>query len=281
MRHLIALLLTPVLCVLVLWLNPPLPASGQGDSDIPTARPDPVPSVQGMTFVPAGYFTMGSDVHDLRRIAEVDEWPQRQVWVDDYYIDIHEVTNAQYKRFVDSLHIDPPPRWIDNNYGIGEDGLPVVSVTWEEALAYARFVGKRLPTEPEWEKAARGTDARRFPWGDEFDGDRANNSDHLMPIMSFPEGVSLYGCFDMAGNAAEWVDAYYEAYPRSQDDVLPSDLPDRREEFSTDKRVYRGGSWNSFAKFLRCANRESTQQDKRWVYVGFRCAMDPPWRSAR
>jgi formylglycine-generating enzyme required for sulfatase activity len=234
-----------------------------------------------MTFVPAGYFTMGSDVHDLRRIAEVDEWPQRQVWVDDYYIDIHEVTNAQYKRFVDSLHIDPPPRWIDNNYGIGEDGLPVVSVTWEEALAYARFVGKRLPTEPEWEKAARGTDARRFPWGDEFDGDRANNSDHLMPIMSFPEGVSLYGCFDMAGNAAEWVDAYYEAYPRSQDDVLPSDLPDRREEFSTDKRVYRGGSWNSFAKFLRCANRESTQQDKRWVYVGFRCAMDPPWRSAR
>jgi formylglycine-generating enzyme required for sulfatase activity len=281
MKRLIALLMTPTLCVLALSFDGPAPAVGQGDSDIPTARPDPVPPVGGMAFIPAGYFTMGSNVDDLRRIAEVDEWPQRQVWVDDFYMDVHEVTNAQYKLFVDSLDIDPPPRWINNNYGIGEDGLPVISVTWDEALAYSRFVGKRLPTEEEWEKAARGTDARRFPWGDGFDNDLANNGDHLMPIMSFPEGVSPYGCFDMAGNAAEWVDGHYQAYPRGEDDVLPDDIPDREGEFSTDKRVYRGGSWNSFGKFLRCANRESTREDKRWVYVGFRCAMDPPWRNPR
>ena len=76
-----------------------------------------------MAFVPAGYFTMGSATESLYRMAEVDEWPQGQVWVDDYYIDIHEVTNAQYKVFIDSVKIDAPPRWIDNNYGIGEDGL--------------------------------------------------------------------------------------------------------------------------------------------------------------
>jgi formylglycine-generating enzyme required for sulfatase activity len=271
----------PALCAVVLNIDGPGTAVGQGGADIPTARPDPVPPVSGMVFVPAGYFTMGSNPDDLRHMAEVDEWPQRQVWVDDFYIDMHEVTNAQYKVFLDSIKIEAPPRWIDNNYGIGEDGLPIVSVTWEEAQAYAHYVGKRLPTEPEWEKAARGTDARRFPWGDDFDTDKANNGDRLMPIMSFPEGVSPYGCFDMAGNAAEWVDAWYEAYPRGENDVLPRDIPDRAQEFSKDRRVYRGGSWNSFGKFLRCPNRESTGEDKRWVYVGFRCATDPSWRTGR
>lgn len=279
MKRILALLLTPCLCALIMSVDGPTPVAGQGDADIPTARPDPVPPVSGMVFVPAGYFTMGSNIDDLHRAAEVDEWPQRQVWADDYYIDIHEVTNAQYKRFVDSVKVDAPPRWIDGNYGIGEDGLPVVSITWDEALAYARFVGKRLPTEAEWEKAARGTDARRFPWGNDFDSDKANNGDRLMPIMSFPEGVSPYGCFDMAGNAAEWVDGWYEAYPRGPDDKLPSDIPDRQEEFRTHRHVYRGGSWNSFGKFLRCANRESTPEDMRWVYVGFRCVQDPAWRT--
>jgi formylglycine-generating enzyme required for sulfatase activity len=231
-----------------------------------------------MVFVPAGYFTMGSATEDLRNIAEVDEWPQRQIWVDDFYIDIHEVTNAQYKLYIDSMKVEAPHRWVNNNYGIGEDGLPVVSISWSEAAGYARFVGKRLPTEAEWEKAARGTNPRRFPWGNQFDVDMANNGNRLMPIMSFPKGVSPFGCFDMAGNAAEWVDAWYESYPRSDGDVLPDEIPDRHQEFKTDRRVYRGGSWNSFGKFLRCANRESTGPNRKWVYVGFRCAMDPPWK---
>jgi formylglycine-generating enzyme required for sulfatase activity len=245
-----------------------------------TPRPDPLPPVQDMAFVPSGEFVMGSNIDDVRKVADVDEFPQRKIWLDDFYIDVHEVTNVQYKVFVDSMRVQAPPKWQNGNYGIGEDGLPVTSLTWEEAAAYAKFVGKRLPTEAEWEKAARGTDARQYPWGNAFDRNHANNGDRLLPIMSYPEGVSPYGVFDMAGNAAEWVAGKYEAYPRAPGDVLPRDIPDRKEVFKGDRRIYRGGSWNTFPKFLRSANRESATPGKRWTYVGFRCAMDPPWKKA-
>lgn len=266
--------------VVILLSIPALIATGLLVSRAPaqetTGRPDPVPPVTGMVFVPAGEFLMGSTEDEVRRTADVDEFPQRKIFVDDFYIDIHEVTNAQYKVYVDSMKVEAPPKWVDGNYGIGEDGLPVVSITWEEAAAYAKFVGKRLPTEAEWEKAARGTDGRVYPWGNTFDRIHANNGDHLLPIMSYPGGASPYGVYDMAGNAAEWVEDPYEAYPRTT--PLPRDLPDRKEVFKKDRRVYRGGSWNTFPKFLRCSNRESTSPDKRWVYIGFRCVMDPAWK---
>ncbi len=241
-------------------------------------RPNPIPEINGMVFVPAGEFLMGSTAEQLLKMAEVDEFPQRRVFVDDFYIDIHEVTNAQYKVFLDSTQTEAPPKWMHGDYGIGEDGFPVISVSFDEAAAYAKWVGKRLPTEAEWEKAARGTDGRVFPWGDSFDRALANNGEHLVPVMSYPAGVSWYGCFDMAGNAAEWVDSRYEAYPRGSNDVIPKGVPDRNEVFSKDRRVYRGGSWNTFSKYLRCANRESTAPGKRWVYVGFRCVVDPDWK---
>jgi formylglycine-generating enzyme required for sulfatase activity len=273
------LLAIPLLCATVIALaghaDPPSPGPG-GEAPM---RPDPIPAVQGMVFVPAGEFLMGSTAQDVLKWADVDEFPQRHVWVDDFYMDVHEVTNAQYKVYVDSMKVDPPSRWLDGRYAIGEDGFPVISVTWDEAAGYAAFLGKRLPTEAEWEKAARGTDGRSYPWGEGFDRTRANNSDRLFPIMSYPTGVSPYGCYDMAGNAAEWVDGWYQAYPRGPNDILPTGVPDRNELFRKDRRVYRGGSWNTFPKFLRCANRESTPPDKHWVYVGFRCAMDPPWRT--
>jgi formylglycine-generating enzyme required for sulfatase activity len=185
-----------------------------------TDPPDPIPEISGMAFVPPGEFLMGSTPDDLRKQAEIDEFPQRTIWVDGFYMDMHEVTNAQYKVFVDSMRIKPPSRWKDGNYPIGRDGYPVVNISWEDAAAYARFVGKRLPSEAEWEKAARGDDGRRFPWGDEFDDDKANNGELMLPIMRFPDGVSPYGLYDMAGNAAEWVDAWYAPYPRSEVDVL-------------------------------------------------------------
>lgn len=240
--------------------------------------PDPIPVVNGMVFVPAGEFKMGSSAEQLLKMAEVDEFPQRMVFVDDFYIDVHEVTNAQYKVFLEATGTEAPPRWQNGNYGLGEDGMPVVSITWEEAAAYAKWVGKRLPTEAEWEKAARGTDGRVFPWGDSFDRALANNGERLAPIMSYAAGVSPYGCFDMAGNAAEWVDGWYEQYPRADTDLLPAGVPDRNPVFAKDRRVYRGGSWNTFSKYLRCANREHTSAGKRWVYVGFRCVMDPAWK---
>jgi len=240
--------------------------------------PDPVPEVNGMVFIPAGEFLMGSSLADLKKMADLDEFPQRKVYVDAFYIDIHEVTNAQYKLFIDSMGVAPPHRWENRNYPVGEDGFPVVDISWEEAAAYARFVGKRLPTEAEWEKAARGSDGRRYPWGDEFDNTLANNGENLVPVMSFQGGVSPYGVYDMAGNAAEWVDAWYDAYPRSKNDVIPKEFATRDQSFSKNKfRVYRGGSWNSFGKFLRCANREREKPDKKWLYIGFRCAMDPEW----
>jgi len=276
MRIVLALLSIPAI-LSALLLATGAPAQKDGARPDPW-RPDPLPAVNDMVFVPAGEFLMGSASEELYRAADVDEFPRRPVWVDDFYMDLHEVTNAQYKVFVDSMRVDAPPRWENGNYGLGEDGMPVTSVNWNEAAAYASFVGKRLPTEAEWEKAARGTDSRLFPWGDSFDRTHANNGDRLVPIMSYPTGVSPYGVHDMAGNAAEWVDGWYEAYPRAGGDVLPRDIPDRKEDFKTDRRVYRGGSWNTFPKYLRCANRESTQPGKRWVYIGFRCAMDPPWR---
>lgn len=280
MKRILALFAFPALCTVFLVMD----GFGLGHMDAdsvvvepPTNRPDPLPQFPGMTFVPGGEFLMGTATGDLLRMGEVDEWPQRKVWVDDFYVDVHEVTNAQYKVYLDSTGAEAPHRWENGNYGIGEDGLPVISVSWEEATAYAHFAGKRLPTEGEWEKAARGVDGRRFPWGNDWNPGLANNTDQLMPIMSFPGGVSPYGCYDMSGNAAEWVDAWYEAYPRSEEDVLPRGIPDRNEVFRKHKRVYRGGSWNSFGKFLRCANREATGEDKKWVYIGFRCAMDAPW----
>ena len=275
MRPILVLLSLPALCVALV-------AAARNAQDAPPAAstPQPVPPVQGMVFVPAGDFLMGSTAEDVLKWADVDEFPQRRVWVDDFYIDVHEVTNAQYKVFLDSTDVEAPSRWVNRRYGIGEDGFPVVSVTWEEARQYAAFVGKRLPTEAEWEKAARGTDARMYPWGNSFSRDLANNSDHPMTIMNFPAGLSPYGCYDMAGNVAEWVNGAYEAYPRGPGDVVPAGIPDRREIFQTDRRIYRGGSWNTFWKYLRCANRESTPQGKRWVYVGFRCAMDPPWKNS-
>jgi eukaryotic-like serine/threonine-protein kinase len=250
-------------------------ASGAPAQNSP-GRPDPVPLVTGMAFVPGGEFLMGSTAEDVRKMADVDEYPQRKVFVSDFYIDVHEVTNAEYKVYVDATGVPPPPKWENGNYGIGEDGLPVISITWDEAAAYAKFVGKRLPTEAEWEKAARGTDGRVYPWGNNFDRVHANNGDRVVPIMSYPLGASTYGVFDMAGNVAEWVDGRYEAYPRTV--PLPRDLPDRKEVFKGDRRVYRGGSWNTFPKYLRCSNRESTTPGKRWVYIGFRCAMDPAWK---
>ncbi len=244
-----------------------------------TADPETIPEIAGMVYIPPGHFWMGSTKEDLANQAEIDEFPQRRVWVDGFYIDMHEVTNAQYKVFVDSMHVESPHHWTNGSYPVGRDGYPVVGISWFDATYYAVFVGKRLPTEEEWEKAARGTDGRRFPWGDEFDNKKANNGNRMMPIMRYPEGRSPYGLYDMAGNAAEWVNAWFAPYPRGENDVLDSDFPEHTPIYGNKSyRVYRGGSWNNFGKYLRCANREREKPGARWGNIGFRCAMDPPWK---
>jgi len=236
------------------------------------------PPINGMVYIPPGEFIMGSSAEDIKHGADTNEFPQRKVFVDGFYIDIYEVTNVQYKVFVDSMHVAPPSHWINGSYPVGMDGYPVVGVSWYDAERYAAFVGKRLPTEEEWEKAARGTDGRKYPWGDSFDSRKCNNGRTLAPVGSFPECVSPYGVFDMAGNAAEWVDAWYAPYPRDDSHQWNPDHPEFKPDYGDKKyRVYRGGSWNNFGKYLRCARRGKAKPTERWNNIGFRCAKDPPW----
>lgn len=235
------------------------------------------PEINGMVYIPAGEFIMGSSNEDLRKSAEIDEFPKQTVWLDAFYMDIHEVTNVEYKVFVDSMKVRPPYHWKDGSYPVGRDGYPVSGISWFEAAQYAHFMGKRLPTEREWEKASRGTDGRRYPWGDEFDNKKANNGDSPMAIMQYPEGRSPYGLYDMAGNVAEWVDSWFAPYPRAESDELDEDISNHKPMYGKKKyRVYRGGSWNNYGKYLRCANREKDKPTARWSTIGFRCAMDPP-----
>jgi formylglycine-generating enzyme required for sulfatase activity len=270
----------------------------------------------GMVLVPAGEFTMGGAPRD--NWAEGHELPQRVLSLPAFYIDELEVTNLDYKKFIDATDWQAPPSWgRERKYAEGADFIPIGEVTWWDASAYAKWAGKRLPTEAEWEKAARGTDGRIFPWGDEFSSDFANNDKNLLPAGSKSAGASPYGAVDMAGNIAEWTASIYAPYPRL-DSSLPSSfggtqatsapappppfdasilpafatpLPDDQKSDIKDKdprlalftreqlgdnrqRVYRGGSYNSYARFLRCSNRRSEEPGSRWPNIGFRCALD-------
>jgi len=281
--------------------------------------------IEGMVLVPGGPFLMGSTTADVS--AESDEMPQRIIELPSFYIDQFEVSNIEYKRFLDATGYRPPPHWKEGTYDEDADFYPVIEVSWWEAAAYALWAGKRLPTEAEWEKAARGTDGRRFPWGDEFHEDRANVTRAYEPINAHLEGASPYGAVNMAGNVAEWTASVYEPYPELVP-VLPSEFggvdtaaapsrarveklqpkaqprvenlqpnapapaadsipairaDDPRLQFfsasqlqDTRPRVYRGGSVNNYASFLRCANRESARPGERWYNIGFRCARDAP-----
>lgn len=277
------------------------------------SSPEVDPRLQHMMLIPAGEFRMGSLEGDKN--AESDESPQRVIDLPDFYIDKLEVSNIDYKRFTDATSYPTPENWEDGEYPYGTDFYPVSEISWWEATAYARWVGKRLPTEAEWEKAARGTDARRYPWGDKFDDDLANVSKSYEQVASYFEGASPYQVLNMAGNVAEWTASAYAPYPHINLDVTDafggtasaSQQPALEVEFRevSDKelgraqgrfddddpllrfftiqeladrrdRVYRGGSVNNYSRFLRCANRQKSNPSDTWYNVGFRCAMDPP-----
>jgi len=233
-----------------------------------------------MIRIPAGTFTMGSSDGDA------DEKPVHQVSLDEYYIDKYEVTNRQYKRFCDatgkSYPSDPGFSGM-SSYFTSYPDYPVVKVSWDDAAAYCTWAGKRLPTEAEWEKAARGNDSRKYPWGNsEPDAGgfyRANwgegtdrsvwkrdGYEYTSPVGSYERGASPYGCMDMAGNVWEWCADWYDGsyYSRS-----PSSSPAGPSSGSS--RVLRGGSWYFFAGSLRCADRGGDDPSYRSVYYGFRC----------
>jgi formylglycine-generating enzyme required for sulfatase activity len=204
-------------------------------------------------YIPAGEFIMGSGNGDS------DEQPVRRVYLDAYWMYETEVTNAQYAEFV------------GGNTTLVEH--PVKNVTWHDAVAYCAWAGGRLPTEAEWEKAARGTDGRTYPWGDSWNASNANSShaadgyDQTAPVGSFPGGASPYGLLDMAGNVWEWVgDWYASGYYANAPDNNPSG-PN-----SGEYRVLRGGSWFNIGHTnLRAANRRASSSSAG-DYFGFRCA---------
>jgi formylglycine-generating enzyme required for sulfatase activity len=234
-----------------------------------------------MVLVPAGEFLMGSDAGDL------DERPQRRVYLDAFEIDRYEVTNLQYRRFLLATGRQPPQRWPQRyvaflparnpdwngtDYPAGEATCPVVAVSWEDAAAYCAWVGKRLPTEAEWEKAARSIDGRTYPWGDGWDPTRANagatDVGYTQPVGSYPHGASPYGVLDMAGNAWEWV---ADLYDRQYYTVAPTRNP-MGPESGTGERILHGGAWDSPPDHVRASYRNATHCFGPNYRAGFRCA---------
>ena len=223
-----------------------------------------------MVYVPAGEFVMGSA--DSDKNAEAGEKPQFRVSLPGYWIDKFEVTVAQYRKFCQETGREMPdaPVW-------GWQGShPVVNVAWDEAAAYAKWAGERLPMEMEWEKAARGTDGRIYPWGDEWEASRCanktNSSDGPTPVGSYPSGASPYGVLDMAGNVWEWCADWYDAdaYQRyAKGDLKPP--------VSGGQKVLRSGSSaGGKPAFLRCARRLSCSRGLAVSGFGFRCVRGLP-----
>ncbi len=240
---------------------------------IPALAADaPVPP-PGMVYVPAGAFIMGNnrtDPTDFNQrdnvgLAYNDARPQHEAQTGAFFIDITEVTNAQYAKFCAATNVPVPPHWANGKFAEGEADFPVHHVNWFEATAYAKWIKKRLPTELEWEKTARGTDGRRFPWGNDWDNSKVSGVDGVVAVGKYPQGVSPYGALDMAGNIAEWTSSWWNAYPGS---------PTKQRDFGASLKVVRGGAWIVGEMLNQSFYREVSRPRSRIAMVGFRCARD-------
>ncbi len=283
------------------------------------AQPGAAPRLEDdRVYVAAGPFAFGS-LDPAQLAAKVgnaagDEHPVREIWLDAFWIDRTEVTNARFARFAaDTRRVTIPERngagnvWLATGWASvpgadwrhptgpgssieGRDDHPVVQVSWHDAEAYCAWAGGRLPSEAEWEKAARGSDGRAWPWGSDFDPARLNYCDarcpipeahrdaahddghaYTSPVGAFPAGASPYGALDMAGNAWEWVHDWY--HPDAHAFAAPADprgpWPGRFRE-----RVVRGGSFAAEPLYTRASSRSYDPPDTSWFGVGFRCAKD-------
>ena len=261
--------------------EPQLLSGGQAVSSVEASR-----GVDGapMVLIPAGPFTMGS--HD----GFPNERPEHTVTLDAYYIDRYEVTLSLYRKFLEEGKHESPSTW-DDEAAMTVGDRPAIGIKWESAATYCRWAGKRLPTEAEWEKAARGTDGRRYPWGEMQPfvdianynrGMWVSEAITLVAVTSGLEGMSVrhglkeggkspFGISHMAGNAAEWVADWYE-----RDYYQKGSVKNPRGPATGEKRVLRGGSWADLPSALRVTARFSAEPDFEDRTVGFRCAMDVP-----
>jgi formylglycine-generating enzyme required for sulfatase activity len=241
------------------------------------SKPAALPTVTEtpMATVPAGEFLMGFDGTQ----ALEDERPAHRVWLDAFSVDLHEVTTAQYAAFLAHTNRVAPWQWETVHLSHHAD-RPVIGVDWADADAYCRWKGKRLPTEAEWEKAARGPDGRLYPWGNQVPnkelanfalGARFSYSLVLLPVQSYEGGRSPYGLYQMAGNAYEWVEDWYAA---NYYDASPERSPQGPERGQF--KVLRGGSWSDLPKYLLTYGRFKLPPETRNSYTGFRCVKSGP-----
>jgi serine/threonine-protein kinase len=266
----------------------------------PTPTPLPTPTVRvDMILIPSGEFIMGGDakqaVESCQELYEPygdlqceigdydDEEPIHSVSLDEYSIDKYEVTNADYQICVNE-GVCAPPKYSksytrDEYFGNPEfDNYPVIYVSWFDAQTFCEWRGARLPTEAEWEKAARGTEGWIYPWGNQFDGNLGNFCDRdyeyndgfsdTAPVGIYPEGASPYGVMDMAGNVIEWVsDRYGDDYFSNSPDENPQGPP------KGCCNVLKGGTWKCDGKYdVRASGRSWWFPDYKYDFIGFRCA---------
>ncbi len=238
-------------------------------------RKQPAITVGGieLVLIPPGEFTMGSDT------GREDEKPLHEVDLDARYLHVgkYPITNAQYKRFVDATRHQAPRHWSGGSIPEGKEDHPVVWVSWDDARAYCRWLANetgqavRLPTEAEWEKAARGTDGREYPWGDKFDKRKCNSQESgiedTTPVGKYSrQGDSPYGVADMAGNVWEWTSSLYQDYPYDADDG-------REDPEAEGSRVARGGAFYNPHGGVRCTFRLGAKPYGRNVDLGFRIVL--------
>jgi len=232
--------------------------------------------------IPAGEFLMGTSIS--KRDGSRNEYPERRIFLDAFYMDSLEITNGRYLEFVKATghRIPEHPRdktltlWQGATVPAAFKDHPVINVDWSDAAAYCAWAGRRLPTEAEWERAARGTTGRRFPWGDaEPTRTLANylnqwrNGGGLEPVGSHPQGASPEGVQDLQGNVWEWVSDWYDPHYYEKGPLRNPKGPNEGT-----RKVMRGSGWESEAPLLRSAHRLSSDPKNRNHSLGFRCAID-------
>lgn len=254
--------------------TPAIAASVAPSPTATSAFPE-VTAPDGMVYVLGGALRVGRDD------GEENERPAHVVTVKPFFMDRTEVTNEQYQKFVDATGHAAPAIWKGTHFPENADKLPVTDVSWEDATAYAEWAGKRLPAEEEWEFAARGDQARLFPWGDTWKADTANvtagagESRDLMPVGQFIQGASPFGLLDLVGNAWEWTASDYQEYPGGKVEAPPAGFKNMK--------VIRGGSFQSSAKKATATLRRGWPasaadwppgRNPEYAQTGFRCAQD-------
>lgn len=243
--------------------------------------------LDSMVLIPAGKFPMGTDLKN----ADAQSRPQHVVDLKTYRIDKYLVTNAQYARFIAATGHRPPSDWKNGKPQLGTLLLPVTLVNWYDAAAYAKWAGKRLPTEVEWEKAARGTDGRRWPWGNDMDPTRLNtyyNVGSASIVTTYDKGVSPYGVYDMAGNVDEWTASDFVPYQGTDAEAEIFQAKVAKVESAEDRalkvadlvpvnrlyKVLRGGSWKGDPFSTATYHRDFALPNLASDFYGFRCASD-------